>query len=142
MIKNVHMNLWKLPISVLYQCAKENTPRLLPYKFAPLDEYVKELAGEFIEESPLYILSNQMGLNGAVSLLYPKMPEIIYRRIKSAYYLLPSSIHEFLIVPKSEYICQENLRRIVKEVNSTQIGPEELLSDHIYYFDGEIITKM
>ena len=142
LIKNEHMNLWKLPISVLYQCAKENTPRLLPYKFAPLDEYVKELAGEFIEESPLYILSNQMGLNGAVALLYPKMPEIVYRRIKKSYYLLPSSIHEFLIVPKSEHICWENLRRIVKEVNSTQISPEELLSNHIYYFDGDIITKM
>ena len=142
LIKNAHMNLWKIPISLLYQCAKRNTPRLLPYTLAPLDEYVNELAGELIEESPLYILSNRIGLNGAASLLYPEMPEKIYRRMKSSYYLLPSSVHEFLIVPESEMICPESLRRIVKEVNETQLRPEELLSDHIYYFDGDIITKM
>lgn len=142
LIRNTHMNLWKLPISVLYQCAKKNTPRLLPYIFAPLSEYVEELAGELIEESPLYILSNQMGLNGAVSLLYPGMPEKIYKRIGKSYYLLPSSVHEFLIVPKAELIEPENLLQIVREVNATQIREEELLSDHIYYFDGDIITKM
>ena len=142
LIRNAHMNLWKLPISVLYQCAKENTPKLLPYVLAPLSEYVEELSGEFIEESPLYILSNQMGINGAVSLLYPEMPGIIYKKIRKPYYLLPSSVHEFLIVPESELIRPGNLREIVSEVNMTQIQPEELLSDHVYYFDGNIITKM
>ena len=83
-----------------------------------------------------------MGLNGAASLLYPEMPGKIYEHIRKKYYLLPSSIHEFLIVPKTPMINPDNLRRMVKEVNETQIAQEELLSDHIYYFDGNIITKM
>lgn len=142
LIRNSHMNLWKIPISLLYQCAKQNTPRLLPCAFAPLSDFVKEFSGELWEESPLYILSNKMGLNGAASLLYPGMPGKIYEKLKRNYYLLPSSIHEFLVVPDCEMVEPENLRSIVQEVNATQLRTEELLSDNIYYFDGDIITKM
>lgn len=142
LIRNTHMDLWKLPISVLYQCAKENTQRLLPAVFLPLTEYVKSMAGELIEESPLYILSNQMGINGAAAILYSGMPRKIYESIGNNYYLLPSSIHEFLIIPEDGVDIPEKLRTIVKEVNATQIKEEELLSDQVYYFDGNIITKM
>ncbi|MBQ8857968.1 MAG: hypothetical protein IJ024_07490 [Lachnospiraceae bacterium] len=142
LIRNSHMNLWKLPISVLYQCAKENTPRLCPYVFRPLTEYMEEMAGEMMEESPLYILSNQMGIHGASAILYPGMPGKIYEKLQRKFYLLPSSIHEFLIVPENDFLIPENLRSMVKEVNETQIKEEELLSDHIYYFNGDIVTKM
>lgn len=142
LIRNAHMNLWKLPISVLYQCAKENTQRLCPYTFCSLAEYVEELAGEMIDACPLFVLSNEMGVNGAAAILYPDMPGKIYEKLKQNYYLLPSSIHEFLIVPENNDIRPEDLRMMVKEVNETQIEKEELLSDHIYYFDGNIITKM
>ena len=103
---------------------------------------MEEIMGEFVIESPLYILSNEMGVNGASALLYPGMPEIIRDKLQQNYYLLPSSIHEFLIVPENEFLNRENLRSMVKEVNETHIRREELLSDHIYYFDGDIVTKM
>ena len=142
LIRNSHMDLWKLPVSVLYQCAKKNTPKLCPYIFRSLTDYMEEIMGEFVIESPLYILSNEMGVNGASTLLYPGMPEIIRDKLQQNYYLLPSSIHEFLIVPENEFLNRENLRSMVKEVNETHIRREELLSDHIYYFDGDIVTKM
>ena len=142
LIRNEHMNLWKIPISLLYQCAKENTPRLCPYIFRSLNEYMEEMTGEILEGSPLYILSNQIGIHGASAILYPGMPGRIYENLKRNYYLLPSSIHEFLIVPENRFIRPENLQSMLKEVNETQIKAEELLSDHIYYFDGNIITKM
>lgn len=142
LIRNSNMDFWKLPISVLYQCAKENTPKLCPYIFRSLTDYMEEIMGEFVVESPLYILSNEMGVNGASALLYPGMPEIIRDKLQQNYYLLPSSIHEFLIVPENEFLNSEKLRSMVKEVNETHIRREELLSDHIYYFDGDIVTKM
>ena len=142
LIRNSHMDLWKLPISVLYQCAKKNTPGLLPYTFAPLGEFIKNYSGEMLEESSLYILTNRLGMNGSAALLYPEMPGKIYKYIKSSYYLLPSSIHEFLVVPEHELILPENLKEMVQEVNATQVSAEEFLSDHIYYFDGNIITEM
>lgn len=142
LIRNAHMNLWKLPISVLYQCAKENTQRLCPAIFLPLAEFIEDLAGETVEKSPVFVLSNEMGMNGAAAILYPGMPGRIYDILKRNYYLLPASIHEFLVVPEDDAVRPEDLMSMVKEVNETQIRKEELLSNHIYYFDGNIITKM
>ena len=81
-------------------------------------------------------------MNGAAVLLYPEMPKLIYETLGGNYYLLPSSVHEFLVVPEERGIKPEELKKIVREVNETQLEREDFLSDEIYYFDGEIITKM
>ena len=142
LIRNEHMNLWGIPISVLYECAKENTQRLYPPVFRSLDDYMEELMGEKFETGLMYILSNEAGVNGASVLLYPGIPGKIHKILKRNYYLLPSSIHEFLVVPEDPFISPENLKSIVREVNAAHLKEEELLSDQIYYFDGDIITKM
>lgn len=142
LIRNAHMNLWKLPISVLYQCAKENTPKLCPPRFCTLSDMVEEYFGEAVPDCPLYVLTNETGVNGASVLLYPHMPKLIYEYLRGNYYLLPASIHEFLVVQEDAELSPEHLKAIVREVNETQIEKEELLSDHVYYFDGNIITKM
>lgn len=142
LIRNLHMNYWKLPISLLYQCAKENTKRLCPCILKPLSEYVSHYLKEAVPESPLLILSNESGIYGATVLLYPEVPNRIFERVGKNYYLLPSSIHEFLVVPDELDVKPLNLQEIVREVNEKHIIEEEFLSDNIYYFDGNIITKM
>ncbi len=142
LIRNSHINLWKIPISVLYETARRNTPILYPYVFHPLSDYMNlEGFSEFME-SPLWILTNLTGNNGASAILYPRMPKRLYEKLGCTYYVLPSSIHEVLIVPERIEIYPENLRHIVCEVNETQIEKEEVLGDSVYYFDGKNITKM
>ncbi len=142
LIKNEHRNLWKLPISVLYHYAKGNTPRLCPYQLCALNDFAKEEGLEELEESPFYVLTNEKGINGAAAILYPGMPGKIYEKLGGNYYLLPSTVHEFLIVPDLEEISPQHLLTMLREINETQVTKEEVLSDHIYYFDGNIITKM
>lgn len=50
------------------------------------------------------------------------------------YYLLPSSIHEFLIYPY-DGCTVENLLEVVKDVNRTLVSEIDFLSDNVYYFD-------
>lgn len=138
MIKNSHMDHWKIPISVLYRHALENMSRLCSPVFVPLSEFVKDLP----EDGPLYVLSNDTGINGATVIIYPQIMKMIYERLESNYYMLPSSIHEFLVIPEDDSLSPERLKQIVRNVNRTQIRQEEFLSDHVYYFDGHNITKM
>lgn len=141
LITNEHLASWKLPISVLYQYASQNTPRLLPPVFVPLEEQFPEIF-RTEETCPLYLLTNEAGVNGASVLLYEQIPKLIAEQLKDQYYLLPSSIHEFLIIPMKEAPEPERLRAMVREINATQVDAEERLSDDIYYFDGSIVTKM
>lgn len=138
LIRNEHMNLWEVPISVLYQMAKNNTPKLCPYRIKSICECIEIPE----EESVFQILTNEQGINGATAILYPNIPQKIYHLVNGNYYLIPSSVHEFLIVPENQGIHAEGLCRILREVNETEIDPEEYLGDEIYYFDGDIITKM
>ena len=142
LIRNAHLKLWKVPISYLYEIARENTPRLYPDTLRPLGDYL-----HFVDEcepmdSPLWILTNVTGVCGASAILYPKMPKRIFDTIKNSYYLLPSSIHEFLVVPAEEGICEGYLQEMVRAVNKTEVAEEEVLSDSVYFFDGKNITKI
>lgn len=141
LIKNGHMNIWKLPISVLYETAKRNTKNIYPWVFRPLSDYLEDYF-DVLPYSPLWVLTNVMGINGATALLYPGMPKRIYEKLEQKYFLLPSSVHEFLVVPDDGEISADSLKKIVREVNETQIEAEEYLSDNIYHFDGKNITKM
>lgn len=141
LIRNAHTDLWKCPISVLYELARENTPRICPPVLCRLTEFLKGY-DTYIEGCPVLVLSNETGLYGASALLYPKILQHIHKEVGGNYYLLPSSVHEFLIVPEENGISPSELAAIVREVNRTEISREEFLSDEIYYFDRNIITKM
>lgn len=139
MIRNSHLDGWRIPISVLYEAAVENTPKLCPGRFCSLDELVM---AEITENHPLFVLTNERGLNGAAALFYPGMPEKIYERLECNYYLIPSSVHEFIIVPDLGQTSSAELQQMLLDINETEVAAEDVLSEHIYYYDGDIITKM
>ena len=52
-------------------------------------------------------------------------------------YILPSSIHEVILIPAYDHDSYDELTSMVKEVNSTQLSKEEILSDHVYFYSRE-----
>lgn len=83
---------------------------------------------------PLYILSNEEMYLGAVAIFYPGLLEIIAREMGEDICILPSSIHECLIMPVNDETDFAELRGIVKKVNDTEVSEEEILSYNIYRF--------
>lgn len=57
--------------------------------------------------------------------------------ISGDYYALPASIHEMLIVPDTGLHDVDELEAMVKEVNETQIAPDEILSDKVQHYDNK-----
>ena len=49
--------------------------------------------------------------------------------------MIPSSVHEMIIVPMTESITRKELDQMVKEANENVVNPEEILSDHVYIYD-------
>lgn len=48
--------------------------------------------------------------------------------------ILPSSIHEVLLVVYEEELCMEELKEMVRHVNQTEVAKEEILSDNVYIY--------
>ena len=147
LIQNRHLAFWNITDEELYALALENAPSLLPPELYSMADVLKELsspdsqfsAGDIPAQEilPLYLLSSQNRLHGAICMLYPGLLSDFSARLGCSLYLLPSSIHEVLILPATYNSTPEDLADMVKEVNATQLSPEEILSDHVYCFSAE-----
>lgn len=139
-ITNSLVDFWKVVPKDLYALALNNAPLLLPASFKPMNVVIKELIGEYAhitqsEETVLFVLTNQLGSFGASCLLYKDILSQIAVQLGENYYILPSSIHEVLIIPESKSPSLEHLNEMILEINETLLDVEEYLSDHAYYFD-------
>ena len=101
-------------------------------------EEAKEMALQMMFDIPdtLYVLTNETKVNGANAILNDDIRQAIAKQVGD-FYVLPSSIHECLIVPKSNGMKRDDLEQMVQEVNQTQVAPEERLSDHVYEYDAK-----
>ena len=85
---------------------------------------------------PMYVLSNRYRIDGAACILYPTLPARICNRLESSFYIIPSSVHELLILPSDNTEDSDKTREMIKEINDTQMEAEEILSYSLYWFDN------
>lgn len=137
MIRDEHLAMWNVTGKEIYRRACKNTRRLLPYEFKTMKAVLEELLNvdEGDKEDVMYVLSNRLRSYGAAAVLYEGRLEGIGDYLKENYYVLPSSVHEVIIVPESAAPKQEDLSSLVTEINKTQVDAEEVLSNHAYYYD-------
>ena len=144
LIHNVHLQLWKVNARELYECALENTPLLQGYELADMNtvlEEMKALGGiddeeieDMQQEVPMYVLSNKSRINGASCILYKDILKDFAMVVDKDLYVLPSSIHEVILLPSDGTQESEQLKEMVREINQSQLEKEEVLSDSVYYY--------
>lgn len=120
-----------------FQCIKmEDLMREILYENGMDQEYVDEILGMQAAECPIYVLTNREKSEGAVAVASKKVLEAAYDLIGDDFYILPSSRHEVLLIPKSVNTTVEELKRMVHEVNITEVGIEDILSEQVYQYDN------
>lgn len=140
LIRNEHLEMWNVTANEVYAKAKENTWRLLPSEFhtmrAMMEEYHKE--GSYVGMDILHVLTNRIRNFGAAAILYDGCLEMIADFLDDNYYVLPSSVHEVIIVSEKEAPWGgAGLSEMISEINRTQVEAEDVLSDFAYYYDRE-----
>lgn len=147
---------WEIEEEELYRIALFNTMREFPWHMDSLatvildclkrtlpDEAHEELSEEFamLEETKggvnMYVLSNDSDLNGASCILYDSVIRNFARVQGGNIIILPSSIHEVILVPEEEDTDIEFLQNLVIDANQSAVGLIDLLSDSVYYYDLE-----
>lgn len=146
LIHNSHMEMWETCTAELFGLAKRNTRRLFPWECKGMGEVLQEMAdsgeGADVEEPEgtfcglaMKILTNSRKTHGAACILYPGVLDGVAQEIGSDFFILPSSIHEVILLPVTGNEDHEKLKEMIREVNSTQVAPEEVLSDTLYRYD-------
>lgn len=152
-ISNTIMESWDMTVKTLYTVAINNTERLFPKVFCPLKlmlermldsegKDMQEIFGSIEdgccngEEAP-FILTNCRGVNGSATILYRDCLKDIGKITETGMYIIPSSIHELLIIPDDGQISADGLKKMVREVNTSCVAADEVLSDMVYYYSTE-----
>lgn len=137
LIRDSHVKMWEINQRTLYEDAKENTPALLRPEFRSMCQVLKLPLEELRDGPILHVLTNEEHMNGAACLLYEGVLESCAKQLNTSYFLLPSSIHEVLLLPYDRSVEITSLRAIVKEANQTQVEPHDRLSDSVYFYSRE-----
>ncbi len=84
---------------------------------------------------PMYVLTNASKVNGSGILARDGVLDKIGELVGKNFYVLPSSMHEVLIVPDNGNMQAKELESMVKEINETRVAPDDFLSDKVQYYD-------
>lgn len=160
LIRQEHLNMWNVSKADIFKASADNTPKLLGAKIVSMETVVKDCCVKKLASDPeyafeaeaimedmdyleqthpscMFILSNETNLYGAACVLYKNVLKEFAEKLHSNLYVLPSSVHEVILIPTDLESDPEFLADMVKEVNATSIEREEVLSDHVYYYDRE-----
>ena len=156
-IRNEHLLLWGVTKEKIHEIAMKNSKEVRPACVKTISQAVENILHcddipegilEFMSEFPddirefmselspredLYVISNTAGFDGASAIFYENVLQNLAEQIGTDLYILPSSVHECIAV-STDLWTPAFLSRMVKDINVSQVPPEERLSDNVYYF--------
>ncbi len=154
-IHNDMLKEYGVSLEQLHRDATENSKKMFPPVITSLNDFFGDIERQMMEaagmdqddidlvyggmnwefDSPFYMITNTDQINGAASLFYPDMMDEVSKKMEGGYYIVPSSIHEFLLVSEQEAAGVDILQNTVKEVNKYYVEPDIQLGSDIFHYD-------
>lgn len=141
LIRKEHQERWGVTVETLYKDALTHMKEDYPPQISPIMDLLKECCPdeenlwEREKDIPMHVVTNQKRFYGASSMLYPNVWKDLAGELESNLAVLPSSVHELIVVPVSTSEEALKMEAMVREINHTQIDEQEFLSDQVYYYD-------
>lgn len=148
-VNNRMLDSWGRDLEEIHELAWANMKRRNPATFKSMYEVIKEILDieedvfdEMSAEPQMFVLSSTNNVCGAVYMADAQELARIADGFEKDLIVLPSSRHEVIILPSdtTQEDIYEKYKRMVCEVNVTQVGAEDFLSNNIYIFSRA--TKM
>ncbi len=132
----------------LHEDAVKNAPEIRPIVIQGMAEVLAksmgvedlEMMGLNIppEQEQMFVASVPGNVHGAGVIAYEDFMDKASERVgNQSFFILPSSIHELLIVPDNGMMDLHSLEQMVREVNATTVDPSEKLTDNVYHYDAK-----
>ncbi len=137
------MDMYGIDEAQLFADAEKNSLAEEPIVFTPLADMIRSLIESNEVPSPeeagivTYIATNKSGFHGASVLAYPDFAEKAAETIGGSFYMLPSSVHEFILIKDDGKPNAKDLNKMVRNVNETVLEPRDLLSNQCYHYDAK-----
>ena len=143
LITNAMMENYGITVDQLHQDAMDAAVINNPATFRSMQEVLSDLMGMPAEMMPpmdgpqMYVASVESSLNGAGVIAYPDFMNQVAEQVGGDFFVLPSSVHEVLVIPDDGSIDRHDLESMVREVNASEVLPKDQLSDNVYHYDSQ-----
>ena len=149
LVTNDMLNNYGITGEQLFTDAAKYAPELRPSEIKGMADVLAEMMGVDVSELsetmgmpespeiPMYVASTHDKTNGAGIIGYPGFMDMAAEKVGGDFFLLPSSVHEVLLVPDDGKTDFRQLENMVREVNSTQVELKDQLSDNVYHYDSK-----
>lgn len=142
------MERLELTLDEVSALAEKNTPQIFKPRLYGIGSLLNILTGpsdEFTEldeaiNHQMLVLTNTASLFGASTVFYDHLLEQVAEKLQCSFYILPSSLHEVILLKDFGEMNPMCLKAMVKEVNSTEVEPEDILSENVYYYNRRLKT--
>ena len=140
------MEMYGIDEKQLFADAERNSLQYEPVVFTPLGQMIKDLIKAENLPDPAdegiiaYIATNRSGFHGASVVSYPDFCKEASETLGGSFYLIPSSVHEFILIKDDGTPKAKDLNRMIKNVNETVLEPRDFLSDQCYHYDAKTKT--
>lgn len=154
-INDSMLERWGVSAEEVLQAAVDNLGKTEPMVFSPLSEVLERMAMKSgfegvedfdpasMEMEPMFLLSTRSGIDGASMIMSDAILEDVANRLDgNNFFIIPSSIHECLIVPVGASMSEDigtvsMLSSMISEVNQEAVSVDERLSDKLFHYDAE-----
>ena len=144
LVTNKLLDSYGITPEQLHADALQYAPVMRPAVIQTMAETLLEMMGPeakdmipVMPEDPLFVASVPDKTQGAGVIAYQDFMDQAAERVGGDFFILPSSIHEVLLVKDDGNVDINNLEGMVKEVNETQVAPEDVLTDSVYHYDSK-----
>ena len=132
---------WDVSVEQLLKSAENNTEQLLPLELYDMEQlaarhgYASVPQEEEFDNTNMIVLTNCIGIYGASAVLYRGVLEMVAQEMGCDIYVIPSSVHEMILVPVENEDIYHELLAMIQEINDQFVASDEVLSDQIYVFE-------
>ena len=126
-VEQAHIDKLGITEDVLFNRAYTNTQEKYPYSLKRMGDILPFDTPDF----NMWVLTNEQGSFGAGAILYKGMYKILNETVGCSYICIPSSVHEWIIVP-SLFVDKASVVPLIGDVNRTVVANDEVLSDRPY----------
>lgn len=139
-----------ISLAELEEASEQNT-QARGFTVQTMDDIIRQSVSEDMRATPsetlgvsmrvparpdMWVFTSISKAYGAPILLYQKYFEDVAVGLNDDLYIMPSSIHELICIPAAG-VNPGDLRTIVREINSTQVAVEDVLSNNVYLYRKE-----
>lgn len=143
LVTNEMLAVYDITADQLHEDAMKAAVQNRPAKLHNMNDVMRDMMGDMSglvpmnEPSPLWVATVEGGQNGAGVIQYPGFLDQAAEALGGDFYVLPSSVHEVLLVADDGSMEIGYLEEMVRSVNETEVSPAERLSDNVYHYDSK-----